>query len=87
MTFEQRNDSGALFRNEKKRDGDNLPDYVGQAKVQDHEYDISAWIKTSSKGTKYMSIAFKPPWQASRGTAPPKAEPKTVADLDDDIPF
>lgn len=48
---------GVLFKNDKKTN-DRQPDYKGEAQVQDTQYWLSAWIRDSKGGTKYMSVAF-----------------------------
>lgn len=74
--------SGALFKNEKKST-DKHPDYTGSINVLGMEFWISAWIKTSQSGKKYMSLAVtkKEPKGESR---PAQAQ---TADMDDEIPF
>ncbi len=58
MAFEQKDNSGALFRNERK-DKDSHPDYTGNALIDGREYWISAWLKDGKSG-KFFSFAFKP---------------------------
>ena len=53
--FDNQN-SGALFKNTEKQT-DNHPDYKGQINVAGTDYWISSWLKTSSKGVKYMSLS------------------------------
>lgn len=88
---QQRDNSGILFRNDRK-ETERHPDYTGSATINGVELRLSAWIKTSAKGTKFMSLAFSEP----RGDAREKpaqstdAAPKSAGggkDLDDDIPF
>lgn len=79
---------GALFRNEDKR-GDSHPDYKGSINVNGVEFWLSAWLKESKKGTKYMSLSVQPkeqrqPRQQSRDTRP---APPPQDEFDDDIPF
>lgn len=80
--FEQRNNSGALFKNKNKKN-DNHPDYTGNAIINGKEMQISAWVK-EGKNVKFLSLAFSEPYE-KRDEAP-KGTGK-VADLDDDIPF
>lgn len=74
--------SGALFRNDRK-ETDKHPDYRGELNVGGVEYWVSAWLKTSGKGTKFMSLAVTP-----KDDKPAKhAKNPTFNDADQDIPF
>lgn len=96
MSFEQRDNSGALFKNDRKT-SDNHPDYKGKIMVDGVEYWLSAWIKTPARGgDKFMSLAAQPKESQERDeTPPPRQQPaahgrapaRRSADLDDDIPF
>ena len=84
MTYEQRDNSGSLFRNDKK-ETDNHPDYNGSAMVGGQEVWMSAWLKTSTNGKKFMSFSFKPKdQQAAKPVA--KSAPASP-EIDDDMPF
>lgn len=66
MANERKNDTGALFKNDKK-ESDNHPDYRGPCTVNGIELEVSAWLKTSKDGkTKYMSLSFKRPFKAKQ---------------------
>ena len=58
MAFEQKDMSGALFRNDK-RGNDSHPNAKGTAMIGGVEYWISCWTKESKDGVKYQSLAFK----------------------------
>ena len=75
--------SGALFRNDRK-ETDKHPDYRGEINVGGTDYWISAWLKTSGKGTNFMSLAVTP-----KDDKPAKPAPKkpTFDDADQDVPF
>jgi hypothetical protein len=90
-TFEQRDQSGALFKNDKKTEPKH-PDYQGDCMVNGKKMRMSAWLKESAKG-KFMSLAFSEPYEPSARNAapstPPSNEPKPSGfdDFEDDIPF
>ena len=74
---------GALFKNTDKQQ-ENHPDYKGSINVAEDDYWISAWLKTSKDGKKYMSLSVQPKTPVAK--APPKVESKSD-DFDDDLPF
>lgn len=47
---------GALFKNDKK-EKDTQPDYRGSLNVGGVEYWLSAWLKESKAGKKFMSLS------------------------------
>lgn len=82
MAYEMKNNSGSLFKNDKK-ETETHPDYKGSAKINGEEYWMSSWINKSSNGTTYMSFSFKlkdvqPSVQEEAGVTP---------DLTSEIPF
>jgi uncharacterized protein (DUF736 family) len=72
---------GALFRNDDKTE-EKQPDYRGSINVGGVDHWLSAWIKTSKQGTKYMSLSVKP--KNSDNAQPKKASAKA---LNDQVPF
>ena len=86
MAFEQKELTGALFKNDDKTD-ETHPDFNGQAKIEGKEYYLSAWTNTYDKEgvkRKYYKLSFKP--KAAQVKAPAKAA-KAFDEMDDDIPF
>jgi hypothetical protein len=70
MAFEQKDNSGALFKNPDKKPDNNFPDYRGPCMVNGKELEISAWLKTSKDcKTKFMSLSFKPPFKKTTKVA------------------
>lgn len=58
MAFEQKPNSGALFRNERReKDGD--PQATGQALIDGVEYWVKAWTNEGQKG-KWQKLSFEP---------------------------
>jgi hypothetical protein len=86
--YEPKDNSGALFKNERK-ERDSHPDYRGNCVVNGVPMDMAAWIKTSAKGTKYMSFSFSEPWQKPEQQSRPKTPAQDFGGFDDneDIPF
>jgi uncharacterized protein (DUF736 family) len=81
MAYEQRDNSGSLFKNDKK-EKDNHPDYKGLCMVGGVEMWMSSWLKTGANGTKFMSFSFQPKEQQAA-----KPAPAAAPEFDDDMPF
>ena len=81
MNYDNTN-RGALFKNVAKQQ-ESHPDYKGSINVAEDEYWISAWLKTSKDGKKYLSLSVSP--------KTPQAKPAPVEsksdDFDDELPF
>lgn len=83
MTYDNTN-RGTLGKN-KRKEKDTHPDYAGKCDINGTEYWISGWLKESS-GEKFFSLSFKPKDAAGQQAAQ-AAPAKTLASMDDDIPF
>lgn len=98
MAYEQRDNSGSIFRNDKK-EKDSHPDGKGSAMIDGVEYWVSSWNKTASNGTQFRSLSFQRKEQQAPAPKPDKAgqwkasAPKQMTrqerDFEDgsDIPF
>jgi len=87
MAYEQRDNSGAMFVNERKTTASH-PDRNGSCMVNGVEYWVSGWVKepkTAGK-QKWLSLSFTP---KDTGGQSSRSEPKAAGstDFDDDIPF
>ena len=69
-SFEHKENSGSLFRNERKTT-ENQPDYRGSCLINGVALEIAAWVKESNTGTKYFSFKFQEPRvkQEAKGSA------------------
>jgi len=91
--FEQRDNSGVLFKNDRK-EKDTHADYNGTIMVDGREYYLNAWIKDGARG-KFMSLSVKPKEARAKDDYKiPASQPVSLKqtgsygyDLDDEIPF
>jgi uncharacterized protein (DUF736 family) len=90
--MEQKINSGAIFKNDKKT-ADNQPDYRGKINVEGKQLEISLWVRIAQSGVKYMSAAIKEPYVAPAPAPAPVLQNttdkiKSIADeFEDDLPF
>jgi len=76
------NNRGSLFKNDRKDDA-KFPDYKGSLNVDGTDYWLSAWIKVSKDGNKFMSLSVKN--KNADASLQPKKKVKQEDDLD--MPF
>ena len=82
MERQARDNSGVLFKNDKK-ESEKHPDYKGSMIVNGEDYWLSAWIKEGKNG-KFMGLALSP----KDDQPPAKSTPRPSKSIDDDqIPF
>jgi uncharacterized protein (DUF736 family) len=82
MAFEPKNDSGLLFRNDR-RESDSHPEFRGDGIVNGEAVWINAWVKESKKtGKKFFSLSFKPKQEHQVA-----ARPSLKDELNDEVPF
>lgn len=56
MTEYLNDNKGALFKNEKKREGKKDADYNGSITIEGKDYWLNAWLNESKDGKKYMGL-------------------------------
>lgn len=79
-----KNLSGALFKNDKEGN-EKRPDYKGTyTDGEGREFYVSAWVKDSAKGTKYMSLSMQPKEKKEPAHTPKKEYAKTDSS---ELPF
>jgi len=84
-TYEMRDNSGSLFKNQKK-EKDSHPNATGKAMIDGKLFWVSAWTKQDRNGNAWQSLAFKPVEEAVDRRNEGRA-PSGLADLDDSVPF
>jgi len=77
------NNRGSLFKNDRKDDA-KFPDYKGSINVDGTDYWLSAWIKVSKDGNKFMSLSVKN--KNADASLQPKKKVKQEQ-FDDSMPF
>ena len=75
---------GSLFKNDRKDDA-KFPDYKGSINVDGTDYWLSAWIKVSKDGNKFMSLSVKN--KNADASLQPKKKVKQEQFDDSDLPF
>lgn len=78
------NNRGSLFKNDRKDDA-KFPDYKGSINVDGTDYWLSAWIKVSKDGNKFMSLSVKN--KNADASLQPKKKAKQEEFDDSDLPF
>lgn len=82
--FKHKPGSGSIFKN-KYKEKETHPDYRGKVVLQDgEEKDIALWIKESSKGGKFFSVAISNPY-VKEGDTPTESIKKE--ENTDGLPF
>jgi len=82
MAFEHSENTGSLFKNNKKKT-EKHADYTGSGNIGGNEYWINAWVKETKNGQKFFSFSFREKEQAAMDQRTPASEEIT----DQDIPF
>ena len=75
MTYQPKELSGSLFKNDKG-DNPNRPDYRGDICIEGVVYSLSAWIKEGKPGTKLEGKRF----MSLSATPKPGTQPAAYAD-------
>jgi hypothetical protein len=87
MSFEPKDMSGSLFKNDRKSH-DAQPNAKGSAVIGGVPYWVSAWTKKDKNGNPWQSLSFTRKDGAQRGRPDPDPTNGDRFDRDDgDIPF
>lgn len=77
---------GVLFKDEKRRN-DRSPEYTGTINIMGKEYKLSAWIKESKAGKKFLSLSVSSPLAPKKEEKPAEPLETTMMDDLDELPF
>ena len=77
-----------VFKNDRKQEGDNLPQYTGKCMIDGKMKDISLWVKDGTKG-KFFSGKIKPEYiKPSEQSQEQKEDAAIIKDDTEDLmPF
>ena len=81
MAYEMKHETGSMFENDKSGNP-NRPDYKGSILVGGKEWRLSGWLKTSAKGTRWLSLKAEEPFQKQNQ----QPEPPQSKIRDEDVP-
>jgi uncharacterized protein (DUF736 family) len=69
----EKDNTGSLWNNDNKEEGDKRPNMTGQAKVNGQMMRVAAWNNTSKKGKEYVGLSFE--------------EHQVLEEKEDEVPF
>ncbi len=81
MTKYDDTNRGAIWKNEKKREDKQDPDFTGSLNVDGHDYWVSAWRRKDGAPANAPALSFT----VKRKDGKPQVTTKD--DMDDEIPF
>lgn len=84
MAFEQKDNSGSLFKNDKK-ESESHPNAKGTAKIDGVEYWVAAWTKRDKNGNPWQSLSFQR--KDAKNESPRQSAERKVQEMDEDVPF
>jgi hypothetical protein len=58
MAFEQRNNSGVLFKNSRKQEGSKPPDYRGELVIDGALFEVAGWVREGKRG-KFLALVVQ----------------------------
>jgi hypothetical protein len=82
MTEFDNTNKGVLFNERDKKRDDKDRDYAGSINIEGREFWLSAWIRESKKGTKFMSLSVKAKEETAARSSGSRSD-----DFGDEIPF
>lgn len=87
--YDDRN-RGQIWKNEKKREGKQDPDFTGSVNVDGKDFWVSAWKRKPDASDRAPALSFSVKPKDGKPQAAEQEPPKRTArhtDMDDEIPF
>ena len=82
MAFEQRDMSGAFFKNDKKGN-EKAPVYKGKINIEGKEYPLAGWVKEGKNG-KFLALKVEKPYKKEEQV---QKHNQVVNNVADSLPF
>jgi hypothetical protein len=57
--MEERNNSGILFRNLRKKEGSKQPDYRGELLIDGGVLEIAGWMREAKNGSRFLALVVQ----------------------------
>jgi len=73
--------TGTIFKNDYKKDGDKLPDYKGKINVDGKIKEVALWVNKPEGGKSYFGVKISDEYVKPDDTTSEKPQPE------DDLPF
>lgn len=86
MAYEQKPNTGSLFRNKEKKD-DKDRDMSGSAQIAGVDYWISGYTNETADGAKWLKLQFKPKEDRPARSANVNTRRGSVHDIPSDEPW
>jgi len=87
MAYEQRDNTGAMFKNTRK-ENDKQPNLTGNALIEGVDYWVSGWTKVDKNNENWISFSLKRKDGNTASGNKPAPNRQTAAELEDnDLPF
>jgi len=87
MSEYDNNNRGAIWPNDRMREGKQDPQFTGNLNVDGVEYWVSAWKRKPDAKQGTPSLSFSVNRKEANKAPNPQREAPPVDDFDDDIPF
>ena len=86
--MENKPNTGVIFKNDYKKEGDKLPTYKGKGNFNGADFEIALWVNKDKEGKSYFGATFSEPYvKPEVQEQSPTFDNKGNAVDDDSLPF